>query len=189
MDDTVNRSSVRVGHHLLVGALATAATFGATSAVTASDIFLKVGDIKGEVADKSHPDEIEVLSWSWGVSGPIAGDSKKASQPACAQPLSVSKYVDKATPPLVMNAALNTTIPSAKLTIRRGGVSPIEYLVVNLAGVTVKELRNGGITFDDRMSENLTLGFTSATITYTPQNPDTGAPGTPVSANAPGSCP
>ena len=188
MDDTLNRSTVRVGHHLMVGALAAAATVGATSAVAATDMFLKIGDIKGEVTDKSHPNEIEVLAWSWGVSGPIAGDSKKAAQPACAQPLSVSKFVDKATPPLVTNAALNTTIPSAKLTLRKPGATPIEFLVVNLAGVTVKTLTNGGFAVDDRMKETLTLAFTSATISYTLQNPD-GSAGTPVSANAPGSCP
>jgi hypothetical protein len=84
MDDTLNRSTVRVGHHLLVGALAAVATVGATSAVAASDIFLKIGDIKGESTDAKHANEIEVLAWSWGVSGPIAGDAKKTAQPACA---------------------------------------------------------------------------------------------------------
>jgi type VI secretion system secreted protein Hcp len=187
MEDTKNRSSARVGHHLMVGAFAAAATVGATT-VAASDLFLKIGDIKGETADKNHPNEIEVLSWSWGVSGPTAGDTKKAGQPACGQPLSVSKYVDKATPPLVTNAVLNTTIPSAKLTVRKAGATPIEFLVVDFAGVTVKELRNGGSINADRMSENLTLGFASATITYTPQNPD-GSAGTPVSATTPASCP
>ena len=33
----------------------------------ASDIFAKIGDIKGESLDDKHKDEIEVLSWSWGV--------------------------------------------------------------------------------------------------------------------------
>ena len=33
----------------------------------ASDIFAKIGDIKGESLDAKHKDEIEVLSWSWGV--------------------------------------------------------------------------------------------------------------------------
>ena len=33
----------------------------------ASDIFAKIGDIKGESADAKHKDEIEVLSFSWGV--------------------------------------------------------------------------------------------------------------------------
>jgi type VI secretion system secreted protein Hcp len=188
MDDTKNRSTARVGHHLLVGALAAAATVGATSAAATTDMFLKIGDIKGEVTDKSHPNEIEVLAWSWGVSGQIAGDSKKATQPACAQPLSVDKHVDKATPPLMMNAALNTTISNATLTLRKAGVTPIEFLVVNLAGVTVKTVTNGGSAVDDRMKETVTLGFTSATISYTLQNPD-GSVGTPVSAITPGSCP
>ena len=34
----------------------------------ASDIFAKIGDIKGESLDSKHKDEVEVLSWSWGVS-------------------------------------------------------------------------------------------------------------------------
>ena len=33
----------------------------------AEDIFAKIGDIKGESTDDKHKDEIEVLSYSWGV--------------------------------------------------------------------------------------------------------------------------
>jgi type VI secretion system (T6SS) effector Hcp len=33
----------------------------------ASDIFAKIGDIKGESSDSKHKDEIEVLSYSWGM--------------------------------------------------------------------------------------------------------------------------
>ena len=33
----------------------------------ATDIFAKIGTIKGESTDAKHKDEIEVLSWSWGV--------------------------------------------------------------------------------------------------------------------------
>jgi len=33
----------------------------------ASDIFIKIGDIKGESNDDKHKDEIEVMSWSWGM--------------------------------------------------------------------------------------------------------------------------
>ena len=36
----------------------------------ASDIFAKIGDIKGESLDDKHKDQIEVLSWSWGVTNP-----------------------------------------------------------------------------------------------------------------------
>jgi type VI secretion system secreted protein Hcp len=33
----------------------------------AADTFAKLGDIKGESLDDKHKDEIEVLSFSWGV--------------------------------------------------------------------------------------------------------------------------
>ena len=33
----------------------------------ASDIFAKIGDIKGESADSKHKGEIDILSFSWGV--------------------------------------------------------------------------------------------------------------------------
>ena len=33
-----------------------------------TDMFIKIGAIKGESKDAKHPDEIEVLSWAWGES-------------------------------------------------------------------------------------------------------------------------
>ena len=34
----------------------------------AVDVFLKLGDVKGESKDSKHEGEIDVLSWSWGIS-------------------------------------------------------------------------------------------------------------------------
>ena len=34
----------------------------------AVDMFLKIDDIKGESKDSKHKGEIDVLSWSWGMS-------------------------------------------------------------------------------------------------------------------------
>ena len=44
----------------------------------AAGIFAKIGDIKGESLDSKHKNEVEVLSWSWGVtnSGTI-GEGKR----------------------------------------------------------------------------------------------------------------
>ncbi len=36
----------------------------------ATEIFAKIGDIKGESLDSKHKDEIDVLSFAWGVSNP-----------------------------------------------------------------------------------------------------------------------
>lgn len=34
----------------------------------ALDMFIKIDGIKGESTDDKHKDEIDVLSWSWGMS-------------------------------------------------------------------------------------------------------------------------
>jgi type VI secretion system secreted protein Hcp len=188
MGDSKNHGASRVGHHLVVGALAAAATIGATGVVAATDMFLKIGDIKGESADKQHPGEIEVLAWSWGVNGPAAGVSKKDGGPACSEPLSVEKFVDSTTPPLATGASLNTTFPAATLTVRKSGDRPIEFVVVKLAGVTVKTLENGGPDGEGYFKEKLTLAYKSAAFTYTPQKAD-GSAGASMTGSAPASCP
>jgi type VI secretion system secreted protein Hcp len=53
----------------------------------AMDIFIKIGDLKGESIDDKHKDEIQVLAWSWGMSqsgtthmGPGGGSGKASFQ-------------------------------------------------------------------------------------------------------------
>lgn len=188
MDGTRNRGATRVGHHVLLGAFAVAAAVGATGAVAATDIFAKIGDIKGESTDDKHHNEIEVLAWSWGVNGAIAGDKKNPGAPACGEPLSIDKSIDRASPLLVTGAALNTTYPTAQITVRKAGKDQQEFLVVNLAGVTVKALVNGGPDAAGGMKERLTLAYTSATFNYKPQKPD-GSLDAAITGTAPGSCP
>lgn len=68
----------RLSRVLLAGI--TAVTLGvamlASGPVSAGG-YMKLGDIKGEVADKGHKGEIEILSWSWGEtnSGTFSGGS------------------------------------------------------------------------------------------------------------------
>ncbi len=60
----------------------------------AQDMYLKIGDVKGESKDKSHKDEIDVLAWSWGVSqsGSMHMGGGGGSGKVNAQDLSVTKY-------------------------------------------------------------------------------------------------
>ena len=123
-----------------------------------------------------------------GTNGPIAADKKNTGVPACGEPLSLYKSVDRASPLLVTGAMLNTTYPSAKLTVRKSGKVPMEYLVINLTGVTVKALVNSGPDPDVGAKERVTLAYTSATFSYTPQKPD-GSADAAISGTAPASCP
>jgi len=48
----------------------------------AVDMFIKIGDVDGESADKTHAKEIDVLAWSWGMSSPAACMWAVAAAPA-----------------------------------------------------------------------------------------------------------
>lgn len=162
-------------------------------AVAAADIFAKLGDIKGESQDDKHKDEIEVLSWSWGVVGPTRVSPKQPqqpvgpAQPACAQEITIKKPVDTASPTLFAAAATGQTIPSGTFTVRKSGAEQQEFLVITLSDVVVTSVAQAGATDEDRPTESVTLGFSRATVTYTPQSV-AGAVVTPVVATVPASC-
>ena len=69
----------------------------------ASSIFARIGTIKGESRDAKHKDEIEVLSWSWGLSqaGTMVHGGGGGAGRASFQDFSFTHYVDKASPVLM----------------------------------------------------------------------------------------
>ena len=73
----------------------------------ASDIFAKIGDIKGESLDDKHKDEIEVLSWSWGVRTRARRRRAAEAAPGKAtfHDLSFTHNIDKASPVLMKACA------------------------------------------------------------------------------------
>jgi type VI secretion system secreted protein Hcp len=91
----------------------------------ALDIFLKVAGIKGESTDDQHREEIDVASFSWGLSqqrttstGGGAGASK-----ASFQDLHVVTNVSQASPQLFLASAAGRHIETAVLTCRKVGGS------------------------------------------------------------------
>src|SRR6478736_1488135 len=100
----------------------------------AVDMFIKIGDIKGEAKDKAHKEEIDVLAWSWGMSnsgsahmGGGAGAGK-----VNVQDLSFTKYVDKSTPDLMLACCVGKHYGTAVLIVRKAGEVPLEYIKITL---------------------------------------------------------
>ena len=87
----------------------------------ASDIFAKIGDIKGESADAKHKDEIEVLSFSWGVTNgaTIGAGAGKATF----QDLSIVHTIDKASPLLLKACATGEHLKPPSPIARRARAS------------------------------------------------------------------
>ena len=141
----------------------------------ASDMFLKIDDnskIKGESTDKTHKDSMDVLAWSWGMtqSGTTHQGTGGGAGKVHVQDLSITKYVDKASPELMKGCCKGTHFDKATLIVRKaGGDEPIEYLIINMEEVLVAQLSTGGSGGEDRLTENVTLNFARVQVQYQQQ--------------------
>ncbi|HKV99321.1 MAG TPA: type VI secretion system tube protein Hcp [Vicinamibacterales bacterium] len=135
----------------------------------AADIFAKLGDIKGESLDDKHRDEIEVLSYSWGVTNPgnIHGG---ASGKATFQDLSITHHIDKASPALMRACATGEHFKDATIIHRKAGKSQLEYLVIKMNDVIIT-----GVTHSSEASEtseHVSIQFAKVDLEYKPQKAD-----------------
>ena len=139
----------------------------------ASDIFAKIGDIKGESLDAKHKDEIEILSFSSGVtnSGSASTGSGAGSGKATFQDLVVVHNIDKASPDLMRACATGTHLKEATITHRKSGKGQQEFLVVKMNDVIITGVTHGGAT-GQPYSETVSLAFAKVDLEYKPQKPD-----------------
>jgi type VI secretion system secreted protein Hcp len=170
----------------LIGAALVVATAIPLSASAAVDMFMKLTSIPGESTDAQHRGEIDVLAWSWGAS--TGARTGKGTIPnACVQDLSFTKYIDVASPSLIMRSVTGDTVASAKLTVRKSGQYPVEYLVMTMTNVRVSSYSTGGSGGEDRLTENVTLHFDHMKGVYKLQNAD-GSTGSSVIWDIGGGC-
>ena len=140
----------------------------------AVDMFMKIGDLKGEAKDKTHKEEIDVLAWSWGLSN--SGTSHMGGGAGAGkvnvQDVSFTKYIDKSSTNLIMAACTGKHFDEAKLTVRKAGDTPLEYLLITMKEVMVTAVSTGGSGGEDRLTENVTLNFASFVTEYKAQKAD-----------------
>lgn len=134
----------------------------------AVDMFLLLDGIKGESADKTHKGEIDVLAWSWGLSnsGSFHQGEGGGAGKANFQDISVTKYVDKATADLLYASASGKHVAKAKLTVRKAGENPLEYLTFEFENILVSSVSTGGSGGEDRLTENVSLNFAKIKMKY-----------------------
>ena len=148
----------------------------------AVDMFLKVGQIKGEARDKVHKDEFDVLSWNWGVSnsGSAQQGSGMGAGKVNVQDLTFTKYIDKSTPDLMLACCNGKHFPEAKLIVRKAGEEALEYLKITMTDVLIANVSTGGSQGEERLTENVTLNFAKVKVEYQPQGKDGKKDGGPV---------
>lgn len=139
----------------------------------AVDMFLKLGDVKGESKDKVHKEEIDVLAWSWGASnsGSFHMGGGGGAGKVNVQDLSFTKYIDLASTEIFLATCNGKHFPEATLVVRKAGETPLEYLTIVMNDVLITSYSTGGSGGEDRLTENVTLNFAKVKLTYKEQAP------------------
>jgi type VI secretion system secreted protein Hcp len=143
----------------------------------AVDIFAKLGDIKGESQDDKHKDEIEVLSYSWGVTdrgsidpGPGGGGGSGGGK-AAFHDLVITHHLDKASPQLFQACATGQHLKEATVTQRKAGKGQQEFLIIKMNDVIITGVTHGGTT-DALPTESVSVVFSKVDLEYRPTKAD-----------------
>jgi type VI secretion system secreted protein Hcp len=121
----------------------------------AFDAFLKIEGIDGESTDKAHPGEIEIESFSWGVTnqGNASSGGGGGGGKAVVQDFHFTMPLSKASPALMLACATGRHFQSATLTCRKaGGTQAGEFLKVELSDVLVSSYSTGEHLIDTQYS-------------------------------------
>jgi type VI secretion system secreted protein Hcp len=135
------------------------------AAPAAQDFFLQADGLQGESTANKFKDAIDVLAFSWGVSN---GAKAKPNF----QDISLTKWVDRTSPLLLNHVATGQVIATAKLTVVKSGATQQPYLRYCFTGLRVTSVSSGGSTGEDRLTENISLSYSTVVEAYQQQRAD-----------------
>ncbi len=145
----------------------------------AKDVFLKIDGVPGESQDSKHKGEIDVESYSFGVSqtGDMGFGGGGGAGKANFQDFHFTMRVSKASPKLFEHCTTGIHIPKAVLTCRKAGGKQEEYLKVTFGDLLISSFQTGGS--GDQPMEQCSFNFSKINVEYQEQN-EKGAVGGPV---------
>jgi len=138
----------------------------------AVDMFLKVGDLKGEARDKELKEWIDILAFSWGGSnsGTMHTGGGGGAGKANVQDMSATKYIDISSPKLQLACLNGKHFPTAELKVRKAGEKPLVYMHYKLTDVLITSFSTGGSGSEDRLTENISINFAKVEFKYVQQS-------------------
>ena len=155
---------------LVAAGLVATSIASSTSVVSASDMFLKLTGVTGESVDEKHKGEIDVLSWSWGMSTGTGKVKRGTIAPQCIQDLQLTKFTDSASPQLIMQGVLGQTSKEGILTMRKAGKGQQEFLVIKMSDVIITAVTDADS--EESNLETVSLAFAKVDLEYRPQKAD-----------------
>ncbi len=156
----------------------------------AFDAFLKIEGVEGESTRDGHEGEIEILSFSWGVSNPNAIDTISGTGggggKVNVQDFKIGKRIDKSSPQLFRSAVVadhfldddddGDGVPTRLMMTYTpdGSDASVEVLSMELNNLVISELhaewrKSGG---DDSPMETVSFTFGQVRVNYSEMNAD-----------------
>lgn len=132
----------------------------------AVDFFLKIDGIKGESRDAKHAGQIEIESFSWGLSNPgsagVGGGG--AAGKVSMQDFHFVTPVSTASPQLMLGCATGKHLKQAILTVRKAGGKQEDYLTVKMTDILVSSFQQGGAGGDVQPMDQVSLNFSKVEL-------------------------
>jgi type VI secretion system secreted protein Hcp len=142
----------------------------------AIDTHIKFDGVEGEATHADHKGEIEVLSWSWGLSnhGGIAGGGSGKGK---AEPGEVSflHLYDKASPILAKKCAQGVHFKDVVITSRKSGEGQKDFFKVTMKEVFISSTQISASSGGE-ITESVSMSYGSIDFSYKAQD-DKGALG------------
>lgn len=137
-----------------------------------TNMHLKIDSIPGESRKKGHEDQIEVLSWAFGMDQQASVGHGHGSGAGRVQvrDLILTKYLCKADTALMQHCCNGKHIPEITLYCEKaGGDSTVEYVKIVCKQVLVTNHTVTGAIGGDAVTVDLALNFSEYVFTYTQQ--------------------
>ena len=141
----------------------------------AVDYFLKLDGIQGESQDKTHKNEIEIESFSWGATqtGTASHGGGMGAGRVSVQDFNFVMQVNKASPKLFLACAQGEHIKNAILVCRKAGKEQQEYLKVTFTDLLVSSYQTGGAGGGGATPiDQISLNFSKMEMEYKEQKAD-----------------
>ena len=156
-------------------------SFSTASATGSDPIFMQIPGIDGEVTAVGHEKQIELNSFSFGVSNTVSHSTGGAGAgKAIVSDIAVIKFMDKSSPLLFSKTVNGAHIPQVDIYFVKtsgSGLQTYAHYVLKDVLLSSYSVSSGG----DRPSESLSLNFAQIQFEFTSTNPD-GTLGSPITA-------
>ncbi|MEK7561012.1 MAG: type VI secretion system tube protein Hcp [Patescibacteria group bacterium] len=152
----------------------------------AVDYFLKIPDISGESTAEGHRNEIEIFSWSWGMSQTgsqsVSASGGASSGKVKVHDIAFTKRVDAASPKLMLACASGQHLKEMTITVlKTESEQPMDYLKYSFFDVFCTSLQTSAGSGDPIPTESISFNFAAMKIEYT-KTDEAGRPGETLKA-------